>query len=110
MFKWLARSYKVYTKEEILKPFFNRPYKNLIEMAGSKPNDGIGMKFFRKTWPENSYFQLTRIEFYDCRHGKAWGIKTWQGVSEDKERIIPSPLKLGTWLYEERQKTEEKLN
>ena len=98
MIKWLARSYKVYTKEEVLKPFLNRSYKNLFEMAGNYRNNGIGLKFWRKSWPEDCYYTLTRIELHDMRHGKAWGIKTWKGITQHEEEIR-SPLKLGTWVY-----------
>ena len=102
MIKWLARSYKTFTREEILKPFTNRPYKNLFEMAGSHKSLGVGFRFWRKTWPENSYFTITRVKLDDIRHGKAWGILTWKGVPSAKEEQIKSPLKLGTWQYSEK--------
>jgi hypothetical protein len=106
MLRFLNRNYKTFTKEEVLKPFFNRSYKNLFEMAGKYKNQGIGLRFYRKTWPENTYFTLTRIKFDDMRHGKAWGILTWEGKTRDKEELIKSALKLGTWKYIENKENK----
>jgi Mitochondrial 28S ribosomal protein S34 len=99
MYKWIARPFKVYTKEEVLKPFINRPYKNLFEMANSLKSQGVGVKFWRKTWPENSYYTITRIEYENIRNGRAWGILTWKGETATKEESIRSALKLGTWKH-----------
>ena len=106
MLAHLSRSYKIFTKEEVLKPFFNRGYKNLIEMAGSNKNKGVGLKFWRKSWPDNSYFTLTKIEFENARSGRAWGVLTWEGVSKAEEKEIRGVLKLGTWQYKAQDQGE----
>ena len=104
MFKWIARYYKTYTKEEVLKPLINRPFKNLFEMASNHSTQGVGLKFYRKTWPSNSYYIITKIKFEDIRHGRAWGIKTWNGVTSTTEEEIRSPLKKGAWRFSEQDK------
>lgn len=108
MLTWVSRGFKTFTKEEVLKPYLGRSYKNLIEMAGNHPSQGVGMKFWRKTWPENSYYIVTKVTFDDARHGKVWGIRTWQGKTEEKERIVPSILKLGVWKYSIKEDNEKK--
>ena len=98
MLSHLTRTYKTFTKEEVLKPLLKRKYKNLFELAASQPNSGIGAKFYRKSWPKGSYVTLTSIRFNDPRHGTAVGIKHWKGKPE-REQLIRGPLKLGIWRY-----------
>ena len=68
-------------------------------MASDQQNKGVGMKFWRKSWPENSYFTLTKVEWDNVRLGKAWGVLTWEGISEVQEKEIRGALKLGAWQY-----------
>mmetsp|Transcript_8475 Transcript_8475/g.12522 ORF Transcript_8475/g.12522 Transcript_8475/m.12522 type:complete len:101 (-) Transcript_8475:29-331(-) len=96
---WVRRAFRTYTKEEIVKPLTGRYYKNLFELAAKYPEQGVGFKFWRKTWPENSYYTITRISFKDPRHGKAFGVLTWKGETKDHEEKVRSPLKLGVWNY-----------
>jgi hypothetical protein len=110
MLKWVTRSFKIYTKEEIITPFFGRSYKNLIEMVDENKAKGIGMKVWRKTWPENSYFIVTRVNYKNMRVGDAWGMLTWKGVKEEKPRKIRGALKLGTWQYSEDTQNEPSVN
>jgi small subunit ribosomal protein S34 len=64
------------------------------------PDYGVGKKFNRKTWPEDSYWTMTKIDFKDPGHGKAWGVLTWKGESKSgKEERILGPLKRGIWQY-----------
>lgn len=99
MLSHLTRTYKTFTKEEVLKPLLNRKYKNLFEMAVSLPNQGKGAMFYRKSWDEGCYYTITNIEFKDPRHGLARGIKYWKGKAFRKEEPIRGTLKLGTWQY-----------
>lgn len=103
MLKWVTRAYKIYTKEEIIKPFFGRSYKNLIEMIDSTESKGVGLKVWRKSWPENSYFTITKVKYKNMRVGDAWGVLTWQGKPEEKAKKIRGQLKLGTWQYSPEQ-------
>ena len=104
----LSRSYKVFTKEEVLKPFSGRGYKNLFEMASGHQNKGVGLKFWRKTWPDNSYFTLTKVEYDNMRLGRAWGVLTWEGISATEEKEIRGALKLGTWQYKAQDNDESR--
>lgn len=99
MWKIITRTYKIYTKEEVLKPMQGRSYKNLYEMAAQYRSQGVGFHFWRSTWPANSYYTITKMDFSDPRHGKAWGKLTWKGEESPKEEQIRSPLKKNTWRY-----------
>jgi hypothetical protein len=70
-------------------------------MAATHKSRGIGMKFWRKSWPKDSYFTVTEVHFENIRRGKAWGILTWEGSTESKEKEIRGVLKLGTWQHSE---------
>ncbi|CAG9315861.1 unnamed protein product [Blepharisma stoltei] len=95
----IFRSYKIYTKEEILKPLIGRNYKSIFEICSQYRSQGVGFQFWRATWPADSYYIITRIEYSDPRHGKVWGIKTWKGLKSETEEQIRSSLKLGTWRH-----------
>ena len=91
---------RIFTKEEILKSCWTAGYMSLYQSCGQMPNHGVGAKFWRKTWPENSYWTLTQVDLKDPGHGKAFGKLTWKGVESDKIDRVRSPLKRGVWQYE----------
>lgn len=76
--------------------------RKFFELATMFPNNGIGMKFFRKNWrSQNSYWRITRVklkvapEKFDDEnvHGKAWGVLTWRGQSDGRERPLRGTYK-----------------
>ncbi|KRX11202.1 hypothetical protein PPERSA_07727 [Pseudocohnilembus persalinus] len=77
------------------------PYKNLYEICHIYPNKGKEFKFWRKTWPENSYWVLKDVNTKDPGHGKAYGILYWQGTQQTEFPVyIKGGNKRGVWKYE----------
>jgi small subunit ribosomal protein S34 len=89
---------KVWTKQEILKQW-TTGYMSMFQMCGQLPNRGVGYRFYRKTWPENSYYELSTIKLKDPGHGKAWGYFVWKGERSEQPLKVRSPLKRGIWQY-----------
>jgi hypothetical protein len=52
---------------------------SLVQICGQQPNQGVGYKFWRKTWPTDSYYEIAEVKLKDPAHGKIWGFKTWRG-------------------------------
>ncbi|CAK4660627.1 hypothetical protein LEN26_017326 [Aphanomyces euteiches] len=77
--------------------------RNLFQTICGKRNFGVGQKVTRAIWdrfetaaenPGPSFIEITRVvPSPDLKHGKAYGIKTFRGVSEGKERRVDGPLK-----------------
>lgn len=51
-------------------------------MLAQYPNNGVGFKIWRKTWPENKYIIVTEAQYkvflvlnQGLRHAKFYGIK-----------------------------------
>ncbi|EQC30527.1 hypothetical protein, variant [Saprolegnia diclina VS20] len=73
---------------------------NLFQAICSKRNFGVGQKVTRGIWKRfetaeaSSYVEITRVApSQDLKHGKAYGIKVFRGVSEGKERRVDGVLK-----------------
>ncbi|ETV90574.1 hypothetical protein H310_14668 [Aphanomyces invadans] len=75
---------------------------NLFKAICGKRNFGVGQKVTRAIWDRfeetpgstTSFIEITRVEpSPDLAHGKAYGIKTFRGVSEGKVRRVDGPLK-----------------
>ncbi|CAK4070299.1 unnamed protein product, partial [Aphanomyces euteiches] len=66
--------------------------RNLFQTICGKRNFGVGQKVTRAIWdryetaaenPGPSFIEITRVvPSPDLKHGKAYGIKTFRGVSE----------------------------
>ena len=74
--------------------------KNFFEVCSFTKNHGVGEKLFRKIWrfEEPSFWTVTKIETRDGVHGKAWGVLTWKGQSEETAKMIPGTHKRD-WRY-----------
>ncbi|OQR96482.1 hypothetical protein ACHHYP_15784 [Achlya hypogyna] len=71
---------------------------NLFQAICSKRNFGVGQKVTRGIWKRfedvSSFVEITRIApAQDLKHGKAYGVKTFRGVCEGKERRVDGVLK-----------------
>ena len=53
--------------------------RNLIEMVGQYPKRGVGMKVFRKTWPDESYWLIMRSEAKPNKNLRLYGVQYWAG-------------------------------
>lgn len=59
---------------------------------------GLGLRFTRSFWrryPEPSYWTITRVKPAQLpgRQPKAWGVLTWRGVEEGRERRVACAFK-----------------
>lgn len=54
----LSKTIRTYSFNDLI-AVIRLPYKNLPEMLGQYPNNGVGFKIWRKTWPENKYIIVT---------------------------------------------------
>jgi hypothetical protein len=75
--------------------------RNLIELVSRFPKQGSGMKVYRKTWPENSYWEVYYANMTAAKAGRLYGIKFWQGERiSNKIDKIPGVMKRGVWQYD----------
>lgn len=80
--------------------------KTLFDVLHFLPNFGVGQHIRKKKWHGFASIQLTNVKIGpDGRHGKAYGIKYWNGVplNERPKRIF------GVHKYIWRYVPEEKL-
>lgn len=74
-------------------------YKNnLFQQIFPKQNYGVGLKVQREYWkryPEPCYWEIQRVvpKGEELRYGKAFGVLTWRGKTEERSRKIRGPLK-----------------
>jgi len=71
---------------------------NFFDLAFQYIDFGVGKQFRRILWDNpNNYWTITRVKITNLtsnrKRGSAWGILTWKGVPEDKERKITGVLK-----------------
>ena len=75
--------------------------RNLIELLSRFPNKGVGMKVYRKTWPENCYWHIYYNKLTSEKSGKVFGIKYWNDEMQDKKIAkIPGAMKRGIWQFD----------
>ncbi|KAL6067599.1 28S ribosomal protein S34, mitochondrial [Balamuthia mandrillaris] len=84
----------------VQRPGAGKRGRNLFELAFLFKNYGVGLRFTRKSWQYEepcywtiSKFQPRRSKNAGLQRGKAWGVLTWRGKTEERVRKIPSPLK-----------------
>lgn len=100
----MKRGYKTFTREEVLKPLVSRRYWNLFEKANKYRNGGVGLKFWMKGWPEDSYIIIKKIHYETPRSGTVWADGYWE--SEYKGEIeVKDALKLRLWKHEDPNRT-----
>ena len=51
--------------------------RNLPELITRFPGKGNGMKVFRKTWPEDSYWLIMHTHMTTARTARLYGLKYW---------------------------------
>ena len=101
--------------------------KNLVELISRYPQHGNGFKVYKKTWPEDSYWQLKDVQmlvsltnfaqnfnrtctpFFDVliallfqngRNARLYGVQFWKGkMISKKVEQVPGVLKRGMWQY-----------
>jgi small subunit ribosomal protein S34 len=82
--------------------------RNFFDLATMFPSNGVGLKFARKNWGiRDCYWRITRVKLKvapdkfddDNVHGKAWGVLTWRGESDGRERPLRGVYKKvwGVW-------------
>jgi hypothetical protein len=67
----------------------------VYEVLSALPKHGIGARVQRKSWHENSYWDIVRVQMdVSGKSGKSYGMLTWNGNKVDEEaRRIPGSLK-----------------
>ncbi|CAK84676.1 unnamed protein product (macronuclear) [Paramecium tetraurelia] len=96
----LSKAIRTYTFNDLI-VIGRHPYKSLPEMLAQYPNNGVGFKVWRKTWPENKFIIITEAHFKGLRNGKFFGIQYYNG-----RPLTPQPIKIrncskrGTWKYD----------
>ncbi len=71
---------------------------NLFDLIGWRKDFGVGLQVTRVKWKgryPDTYWTVRRVRLNptSLRHGRAWGILTWKGKSENVECEIRNPLK-----------------
>lgn len=75
--------------------------KNLLEMITRYPGFGSHFKVSKRTWPENSFYHVTRMQLFGGRYGRLYGLKYWNGeLVSDKFEKIPRVLQRGMWRFD----------
>ena len=70
-------------------------------MLSRFPRRGLGMKVFRKTWPENCFWEVHYDVLKKNKPAKLYGIKFWNGeMMKSKVEKIPGANKRGIWQYD----------
>ena len=70
-------------------------------MISRFPQQGAGMKVFKKTWPENCYWEVYYAKMSSQKAGRLYGLKYWQGDRlSTKIDKIPGVMKRGVWQYD----------
>ncbi|GAM24189.1 hypothetical protein SAMD00019534_073640 [Acytostelium subglobosum LB1] len=80
---------------------------NFYDVCFSLADHGVGHRITKKVWPSrNTYWTVTKISFGDnsggrltSLKGKAYGVLTWNGVSDMKERPVIDPLEKNWTLF-----------
>ncbi|KAI9034398.1 hypothetical protein DFJ74DRAFT_700781 [Hyaloraphidium curvatum] len=83
--------------------------RNLYQFVQSLPENGLGYDIRPAEWRNKPgcFYTLTELKLQEfnneLKHGKAWGILTWEGKKADYIARISTPSPLGTtWeLYRE---------
>ena len=67
----------------------------MYEVLSTLPKHGIGARVQRKSWHENSYWDVVRVNMdVSGKSGKSYGMLTWNGSKVHEEaRRIPGSLK-----------------
>ena len=53
--------------------------RSLAELISRFPKKGKGMKVWKKTWPENSYYHIMHVHQNTPKTYRYYGVKYWDG-------------------------------
>jgi len=74
---------------------------NLPELVTRFPDNGKGMKAFRKSWPADSYWLLMHINITSNKTARLYGIQYWKGeLISDKVAKVRGATKRGIWQFD----------
>ena len=75
--------------------------RNLIELLMRFPKNGKGMRVYRKSWPENCYWQIWSTHMTSEKTARIYGVKYWNGklISQSIDKINGAN-KRGIWQYD----------
>lgn len=63
--KLFEKAIRKFTLKELVKHrTLGSGQKNLVELISRYPGFGSGFKVYRKTWPQNSYFELKNVHLF----------------------------------------------
>lgn len=82
--------------QKLLLPFgFNYRTIAVYEVLGKLPRHGVGSRIQRKTWLEDSFWDIAEVRVdVSGKTGKAYGMLTWRGEQVHEKPIrIPGTLK-----------------
>ena len=75
--------------------------RNLVELIARFPQNGKGMRVFRKSWPEDSYWQVWKVQMTSEKAGRVYGVRYWKGeLLSSKIDKINGASKRGIWQYD----------
>lgn len=85
----IARSIQKLLPNKLPPSLAGRP-GNLYEVISRTPGGGVGKKVHQLRWSDkqigDSYWLITRSKFKcEGKHGKAWGVLYWKGMSANKQ-------------------------
>ncbi|EFA79329.1 hypothetical protein PPL_07747 [Heterostelium album PN500] len=94
--------------------------ENFLDVCFGLPERGVGHRLTKKVWPSrSSYWTVTKVKFSEnsggrttSLRGNAYGVLTWNGVTEMKERRVIDLLEKNwtTFPYTIPKKTEKPIN
>ena len=75
--------------------------RNLMELVSRFPKQGAGMRVFKKSWPDNCYWEINYAHMRSVKTGRLYGIQYWNGERKsNKIDKIPGVLKRGVWQFD----------
>ncbi|KAM3145406.1 hypothetical protein pb186bvf_002450 [Paramecium bursaria] len=96
----LNKASKTYKFEDLIR-FGKNPYKNLPEILGQYPNQGVGFKIWRKTWPSWKYIIVKEAEYKSLRNAKFFGVEYIKDKPQSPQPIkIRNGSKRGVWRFD----------
>ena len=75
--------------------------RNLVELIGRFPQNGKGMKVFKKTWPDDCYWLIYDVKMRSAQSARMYGLHYWNGeLQKHKIAHIPGVHKRGIWQFD----------
>ncbi|KAK9785857.1 hypothetical protein WJX73_009064 [Symbiochloris irregularis] len=68
--------------------------RSLFDLLQKQPKQGLGQKFRRTSWKDDSFWTLTAAKpSLEGQRGKAWGLLTWKGEQQSQRKQVNGSLK-----------------